>query len=91
MVTTGLGLTLNALTSCSEENVCWDENCDLCYDPLEQHHAPCPPHLTHPSCHQLPPPCQPFFCWPKHGEGSTQNTTVLIRDYSRGDTGPACQ
>ena len=61
----GLGLTLSALTACSEEPVCWDEDCSLCYDPLEQSHAPCPAPLTTHSCSHLPLPCRPFLCWPR--------------------------
>jgi len=80
----GLGLTLNALTSCSEQQVCFDEACLLCYDPLEQQHAPCPPALTVHPCSSLPIPCRPFFCWPR--ENTTgQNTTVLLRDFPISD------
>ena len=78
----GLGLTLTALTACSEEPVCWDEDCLLCYDPLEQHHAPCPASLTVHSCGHLPLPCQPFLCWPRQ-HNITQLTTVLLRDFRR--------
>ena len=76
----GLGLTLTALTACSEEPVCWDEDCELCYDPLEQHHSSCPPTLTIHSCSHLPLPCQPYLCWPKH-DNTSQDTTLLLRDF----------
>ncbi len=59
------GLTMNSLTSCSEKPVCWDPACSLCYDPLEQYHAPCPALLSVQSCSGLPPACTPVMCWPK--------------------------
>jgi len=77
----GLGLTLNALTACSEEPACWDSDCGLCYDPLEQQHSPCPPSLTVHSCSHLPLACQPYLCWPKHSDLTNQTSTVLIRDF----------
>ena len=77
----GLGLTLNALTACSEEPACWDSDCGLCYDPLEQQHSPCPPDLTVHTCSHLPLACQPYLCWPKHSDLTNQTSTVLIRDF----------
>jgi hypothetical protein len=56
---------MNSLTSCSEKPVCWDPACSLCYDPLEQYHAPCPALLSVQSCSALPPACTPVMCWPK--------------------------
>ena len=79
----GLGLTLSALTACSEEPVCWDEDCSLCYDPLEQSHAPCPAPLTTHSCSHLPLPCRPFLCWPRQANLTSQVDTVLLRDFAR--------
>ena len=79
----GLGLTLSALTACSEEPVCWDEDCSLCYDPLEQSHAPCPAPLTTHSCSHLPLPCRPFLCWPRQANLTSQADTVLLRDFAR--------
>jgi len=79
----GLGLTLNALTACSEQPVCWDQDCALCYDPLEQHHATCPDNMSVPPCSHLPYACQPFLCWPKSQEISTQKSTVFLRDYQQ--------
>ena len=79
----GLGLTLSALTACSEEPVCWDEDCSLCYDPLEQIHAPCPAPLTTHSCSHLPLPCRPFLCWPRQANLTSQADTVLLRDFAR--------
>ena len=79
----GLGLTLNALTACSEQPMCWDQDCELCYDPLEEHHASCPDKMSVPSCSSLPYACQPFLCWPKNTDVSIQKTTVFLRDYQQ--------
>ena len=79
----GLGLTLNALTACSEQPVCWDSDCNLCYDPLEQQHAPCPENMSVHSCSKLPYACQPFLCWPKDAIKDTQRSTVFLRDYDQ--------
>jgi hypothetical protein len=68
------GLTMNSLTSCSEKPVCWDPACSLCYDPLEQYHAPCPALLSVQSCSALPPACTPVMCWPK-----VQNTCTVAK------------
>ena len=56
---------MNSLTMCSEESVCWDDGCNLCYDPLEQHHGRCPGHLAVRSCTKIAAACQPILCWPK--------------------------
>ena len=79
----GLGLTLNALTACSEQPMCWDPDCSLCYDPLEQHHASCPENMSVHPCSNLPYACQPFLCWPKNDKVSVQKTTVFLRDYEQ--------
>jgi len=79
----GLGLTLNALTACSEQPMCWDADCELCYDPLEQHHAACPENMSVHPCSHLPYACQPFLCWPKNEQVSVQKTTVFLRDYEQ--------
>ena len=79
----GLGLTLNALTACSEQPMCWDDDCALCYDPLEQHHGACPENMSVHSCSNLPYACQPFLCWPKNEEVSAQKTTVFLRDFEQ--------
>merc|ERR1712217_309374 len=52
-------------------------------DPLEQHHASCPDQMSVPPCSHLPYACQPFLCWPKSTEVSTQKTTVFLRDYQQ--------
>ena len=79
----GLGLTLNALTACSEQQMCWDNNCGLCYDPLEQHHATCPENMSVPRCSKMPFACQPFLCWPKNDNVSVQKTPVFLRDFEQ--------
>ena len=76
---TGLGLSRNALTACSELSACWDSSCGLCYDPLDQQHAACPAGLSVPPCSALPASCRPLYCWP--GETDTQSLPrpVLVR------------
>ena len=79
----GLRLPLTAPPACSEEPACWDDDCDLCYDPLRQEHAQCPRALTVHSCSSLPLACRPFLCWPKDENITSQSTTVLLRDFKR--------
>ena len=77
---TGLGIVTNSLTRCSEFPVCWDEECGMCYDSLEQRHAPCAPNLSVESCgRSMPRPCQPVGCWQEQGEET--GGLVLLRDY----------
>lgn len=85
---TGLGVVTNALTRCAEYPVCWDEGCEMCYDSLEQVHAPCPPHITVMRCDWLPEWCQPTECW---GYGEERNGgMVLVRDQEPKPLGGVC-
>jgi len=82
---TGLGLTMNSLTACSEKAVCYDAGCQLCYDPLEQHHGTCPINLSVPACSTLPLACQPIFCWPKNQNQTVQTNAIILRDFQPKD------
>jgi len=82
---TGIGLTMTALTECSEEPVCWDETCGLCYDSLEQYHGQCPTFLSARKCSELSGGCQPISCWPKEANSTVQRSPVILREFEHKD------